>query len=63
MCARRRKTNRKDRLQQYSDLAWQLRMAVNITLNQESAVKTVHDIVDLHRKFEREDDPGGEWGN
>ena len=57
--SRHKKTNQKDRLQQYSNLAWLLRMATRITLNQESAVKAVDDIVDLHRKFEREDDPHG----
>ena len=58
---RRKRTKQKDRLQQYSDLAWQLRMATRICLSQELAVKTVDEIVDLHRKFEHEDDPGGEW--
>jgi len=59
---RRKKTPKRDRLQQYKDLAWRLRMATRITLNQEEAVKVVDEIVRLHIKFEREDDDCGKWG-
>ena len=60
---RKKKTCKRDRLKQYKDLAWQLRMACRITLNQAKAVEVVDEIVKLHIKFEREDDDGGEWGN
>lgn len=54
---KRKKTNQKDRLQQYKDLVWTLRMATRITLNQELAVETVNKLVNLHCQFEGEDYP------
>lgn len=56
------RTNIKERLKQYKDLAWQLRMACRITLDQVKACEIVDQIVRLHIKFEHEDNPGGPHG-
>ena len=56
-----RKTTQKDRLIAYDRLASKLRMATRISLNEDKAVETVHEIVELQIKFENEDevDPYG----
>ena len=54
---RRKKTKLIDRLEQYDVLAWHLKVATQISLDQERAEYLVREIVKLQEKFQNEDYP------
>ena len=49
-------TSKKERLRLYEEQASKLRLA-SICMNDTLAIETVQSILDLHRRFENEDDP------